>query len=841
MNTGHTVKRDVTLNCLLLALWALPSGNTRAEDTFDLSALELSSSQPHGIDLTRFSSYSGQVPGDYRVDIYVNGDWADTRVLRFIVGSNRTLQPEITPRYLGELGVNVKAIPSLRNYPEDESVENLPGLIEQAGVTFDFPQLRLDLTLPQAVMKRSARGSVDPALWDEGVPAWITGYQFTAGRTRQDDAADTSDTAFLNLYNGINWGAWRFRNNSTWIQTSGADESESSSRWDSVNTYIQRDLSAWKSQLVLGDSTSPSTIFDSVRFRGVQLMSNDSMLPDSQRNFAPTIRGVANSYSRVTVRQHQNVVYQAYVPPGPFVIDDLYSNTTNGDLEVTVTEADGREQRFVQPFSSVAIMQREGQMKYAMTAGQYRSSPTVDDPLFGQLSLIYGLPHDLTVYGGWQGSNEYTALLAGAGIGLGSLGSLSLDVTQSDATLINKEDHQGQSYRLQYSKSLVETGTTFSLAAYHYSTRGFYNLSDTYEYPDETSRRRSRLQVDLNQSLGDDMGSVYISGYRQDHWEDRNEESHVSIGYNNDWRMLYYSLVLTQTRGRCGDDEQQFSLNLMLPLGSEGKNTWAGYAITGNDTGESNQQLSLYGTAMRDNVLAYNITQGYASTGDAISGSASADYQGTYSKVSAGYSYTQAEKQATLGAQGSVIIHPEGITFGAPLNGDMSAVAIVQAPGVSGAQVQNTPVTTDWRGYAIMPYLNAYQKTQVSIDPLTLGDEQDIDITTQSVVPTTGAVVMARFVTRLGKRVLFTLLSDDKPVPFGATVTLEGDDNTGIVGDDGQLYLSGTPEEGRLNIVWGNGVKQQCTARFKLPKNDVNQAGIMALTIPCKAERTNQQ
>lgn len=41
---------------------------------------------------------------------------------------------------------------------------------------------------------------------------------------------------------------------------------------------------------------------------------------------------------------------------------------------MTIREADGREQRFVQPYSSLPIMQREGQLKYGVVGGKYRSS-----------------------------------------------------------------------------------------------------------------------------------------------------------------------------------------------------------------------------------------------------------------------------------------------------------------------------------------------------------------------------------------------------------------------------------------------------------------------------------
>lgn len=55
---------------------------------------------------------------------------------------------------------------------------------------------------------------------------------------------------------------------------------------------------------------------------------------------------------------------------------------------------------------------------------------------------------------------------------------MSVDVTQANATLQDDRKTQGQSYRVRYSKSMVDTGTTLSLAAYRYSTQGYYSLQD---------------------------------------------------------------------------------------------------------------------------------------------------------------------------------------------------------------------------------------------------------------------------------------------------------------------------------------------------------------------------
>ncbi|SQA96960.1 F1 capsule-anchoring protein precursor [Cedecea neteri] len=88
------------------------------------------------------------------------------------------------------------------------------------------------------------------------------------------------------------------------------------------------------------------------------------------------------------------------------------------------------------------------------------------------------------------------------------------------------------------------------------------------------------------------------------------------------------------------------------------------------------------------------------------------------------------------------------------------------------------------------------------------------------VTPTKGAVVPATFQTRIGGRALIALSRPGgNPVPFGAIVSLEGNDSpraTGVVGNESEVYMSGLPDNGTLLVQWGDG--KQCRANYQLPK-----------------------
>ncbi|MCU6204508.1 FimD/PapC C-terminal domain-containing protein, partial [Enterobacter cloacae] len=87
--------------------------------------------------------------------------------------------------------------------------------------------------------------------------------------------------------------------------------------------------------------------------------------------------------------------------------------------------------------------------------------------------------------------------------------------------------------------------------------------------------------------------------------------------------------------------------------------------------------------------------------------------------------------------------------------------------------------------------------------------------------PTRGAVVRAEFITHVGYRVLFEVTqANGKPVPFGAVASAElaTGSVSGITGENGELYLSGMPEEGTFTLKWGSEKTKPCKVHYQFPK-----------------------
>ncbi len=779
--------------------------SAQAQIYFMADALERTGLVSDNIDLSRFEQ-GGQLPGTYRVDIWLNGERVRTTSIHFAAVKGSDLAPELTPDMLRELGVRVDAFPALAALPSGTVITDPGAFIPDATARLNFDQQRLDFSIPQVALDVQARGSVDPSRWDQGIPAALLNYSMSGSRNWLK-SGESQDILYMNVQGGLNVGPWRLRNYST------GSKSNDKQHFSSVSTTLSRDLQSLKGQLELGETSTPGDIFDSFMFRGAQLYSDDAMLPDSLRGYAPVIRGIARSNAMVTVRQNGYIVYQSYVAPGSFEIRDLYPTASSGELSVTVTEADGSEQHFVQPFSSVPMMLREGRLKYTFSGGEYRTTHAMTPtPGFGLATLAYGVSNRITAYTGLLGAENYRAGVLGSGISLGDMGSVSTDVTFADSTLndSNHSRHTGQSYRAQYSKTVATTDTTITLASYRYSTEGFYTFQEVNESARERYNRRSRHQLSLSQSLAS-FGNVYISAWQQDYWRQSGYERSISTGFNTSLNGISYSLGYTYNSSPgIAKSNQQLAFSMQVPLGKWLNNSWASYGMTSLKSGPVVHQAGLSGTALADNNLSYSLQQSYDRDQKDAGGSLSGTYRGAHGTVNTGYSYSSNNRQVNFGIQGGIVAHENGITLSQPL-GD--SVTLVKVAGASGVSIQNNSgVSTDWRGYAVVPYASAYQNNRIAIDTHTLGQDTEIEETVMTVVPTRGAVVRATFYPKSGQRALLKLTYNGGTVPFGALVKQKGEDNVSIVGENGEVYLSGLNEDTTLNVEW-NGV----TCQAKIP------------------------
>lgn len=820
-----------------------------ADDYFDPAFIE-HHGQSHAapVDLSTFNTDASQLPGNYYVDIVLNKEIIGTRSVDFqratLNDGSQVLQGCISYQELQNAGVKLAQFSALNATQKCVDLSAIPGASQQ----FDFQQQRLNISIPQLYIASSARGYVPPEKWQEGITALLLNYSFSGYKTYGSNSdGDNTDSQYLALQPGLNLGPWRFRNYTNWSANNSGGDSQQS--WDTVYNYLQRDIIRLKSQLTVGDSNTPSEVFDSVPFRGVLLASDDQMMPDSQRGYAPTIRGIARSNAQVTVRQNGHIAYQTAVPPGEFEINDMFPTGSNGDYDVTVKESDGSEQHFVVPYSSLPVLQRTGRAKFSVTAGKYRDYDNHTTDTFTQATLLYGLPWGITLYGGGQfAGNKYQSAALGLGQNMQMLGAISVDGTWSHAKFDDGRTETGQSWRMRYSKGVISTGTTLSLAGYRYASEHYNSLEETInpddDFYDYYGKPRNRFEASINQQLGDNWGSMALSWVKENYWHSTQRMESLSASYSNHWGVVSYTLGYSynkntyQYRGQEDDEDdsdnyhqndQLFTLSLNVPFTVFDKQMYASYMLNTRKHDATVSSTTLSGNALRDNNLTWSVQESH-STRDGDSGGLNTSYKGTYANFNAGYSQSPDDRQLSYGVSGGILAHENGITLSQPITG---AAILVKAPGASGVSVVNqTGVTTDFRGYTVIPNVTPYYRYDISLDSSTFADNVDIPLNNQTVYPTRNAVIRADYDTRKGYRVLLTLAYKGGVVPFGATVSGAdyNESQANIVGDKGLVFLSGLPEKGELLVNWGSA---NCHAAYRLDMSK-NMNGIILAKATCQ-------
>lgn len=793
------------------------------------------------VDVSRFERGNPVQPGEYTVDLYVNGNWVGHDALRFVVREGAAnAEPCLDKTLIERLGLDYTTLSDkgrgeLAKAQAGECA-SLADLLDGASQTFDLSDLRLDLSIAQASLLRNPQGYVSPEFWDEGVNSATLGYNLNSFHVSGAGASGTQ--TYLGLNGGVNIGSWHFRQNSalTW-------QSNGPRTYQNIATYLQHDLPSLRSQLTLGDAFTDGAVFDSIGIRGVELASDDRMLPDSLRGYAPLIRGVAMTNARVSVTQNGNRLYETTVAPGAFEINDLYATGYGGNLLVTVTEADGSQHSFSVPYASVAQLLRPGITRFNVAAGQLRDAQVSERDNLVQATVQRGFNNVITGYAGTIVAQGYLAGLLGAAVNT-PLGAVALDVTEARASIRGVTNTTGQSVRISYSKLLPATDTNFTVAAYRYSSSGFWALRDAMlarsvvaagQDPSAVDRQRNQVQLTMNQSFGNGWGNAYVVGSTLDYWNRGGTTTQFQIGYNNVLRALdtsfSYNVSLSRQRDALsGQMNNQFFASVSIPLGTGQHAPTLSTSFTHNSASGSSAQAMLNGAAGVDNEFTYGVTANHAPGSSA--GGVNGQYRSPYATLAASASGGSGFSQMSAGVSGAIVAHPGGVTFANDL-GD--TIGVVDAQDAKGARITNSSgVRVDRFGYAVIPYLTPYSLNTVEIDPKGIPLDVEFKSTSQQVAPRANSVVMIHFGTVSGRAaVIGARLPNGAPLPFGASVYDAKGASVGAIGQNSRIFVRGVADEGALTVKWGDAADEQCAFGYQLPPKGEDRGAYAHIDAVC--------
>lgn len=802
------------------------SANISAEDYFDPSLLASDVAGRSDIDLSAFSHPGGGMEGEQEVSIYINNDFYTRETLTFRNTSDRGLLPDLPPGFLGPLLVDDYS--SLGKNKTLSSYDFLAS-IPYSEITFDQGASRVNISIPQAYLGGGAKLISSPETWNYGVPAVLLDYNISGNRNKSSDY--DAESFYASSLIGINFSKWhlrtsanysQYKNNSSW----GGVSSEKSSFY---NTYAERDISSLRASLRLGEASTGGIILDSIPFRGLRLYSDDDMLGYRLRNYTPIVRGIARSQSVVTITQNGRQVYQANIPPGPFQIEDFNLSGYTGDIVVTIREADGSEHSFLQPFSTLPEMKREGISDFELSIGQYDNNgfdSHYEKPSFVYGSWSRGFSYGITTFGETVQSDKYQSIGLGSTVSLGTFGAASADVSFSRADKF-RDIKTGQSYGLKYSKSQLETGTTLTLATYRYSTKDFYTFRDFTSKTENSrytwdNRLKNRMTFSLAQSLGK-YGNLSLSATRQSYWTSSELTRNYNLSHSFSWQDIYFNttLSLDQMHNRYKDrsENKQIGFYISLPFSTFlVNNDITSSSLTWNMTNSDHRVLNnaMLNGRIPDTDFRYRIGGSWGNDNVTTNKTAFLSWTGNYTSASLGYTYSNESNTIDYSLSGSAVAYPWGLALGNSSVTNSGAI-VVETAGTSGVKT-SAGYKTSLLGTALIGSPQKYTENRVDLYPDGLPDDTVLAETSKVAVPAKGAVVVLDYTVFKGSQVVFTLTqSSGKPLPFGAIVSLDGmpkgKENTGIVGENGRVYMAGIPKEGSLKATWGN---ENCSIKFHL-------------------------
>ncbi|WP_025379421.1 outer membrane usher protein [Yersinia hibernica] len=827
--TSGFARRDLLRILIAVAL----SGNAYgvfASDDIQFNTDVLDTKDRANFDLSQFSQRGYIMPGNYNLLVSMNKQELNEQPVVFYVSEKDPKKSEacLSPQLVELLALkeeNLKKLTWLRD-GECLDISSLPGLTVEG----DLATSSLHLSVPQAWLEYSEPNWDPPSRWEEGIPGVLFDYNLLGQLNRQQNNNTSNNTLSGNGTTGANLGAWRLR--ADWQtridQVSG---SPTERQWDWSRYYAYRAIPSLGAKLTLGEDFLNSAIFDSFRFSGASLATDDNMLPPNLRGYAPEITGVARTNARVIVSQQGRVLSETLVAAGPFRIQNLNS-FVSGTLDVRVEELDGQVQQFQVNTASIPYLTRPGMVRYRVAAGKPSDiGHRAEGPVFGTGEFSWGINSGWSLFGGGiSGENEYQAASMGIGRDLMEFGAVSVDMTQSWATLPQQGTLSGGSYRVNYSKNFQETGSQVTFAGYRFSERNFMSMT---EYLDARYRgndvggNKEMYTISFNQQFQDLGLSAYLNYSHQTYWDrSANDRYNLSLSrYFDIGKMKNISMTFSAYRNRYNDsNDDGVYLSMSMPIGNS-----ATISYSATVSGRENSQRVGYADRL-DAHNNYQINTGVARSGALVSGNY--NHIGNSADINANASYQEGQYSSVgLGIQGGATITAEGGALHR-VNTLGGTRLLLDTQGVAGVPVQGygSSIRTNQFGKAVVGDVNSYYRNRASIDIDNLADDVEARGTVAQVTLTEGAIGYRRFNVISGEKAMAMIrMPDGTSPPFGATVLNENQQETGIVNDDGSTYLSGINAGESMSVNW-NG-QAQCS--ITLPKA-LSPAVLTNLLLPCQ-------
>ncbi|GAB1437307.1 outer membrane usher protein [Providencia sp.] len=787
-----------------------------SEIEFDSDLLDID--QRKNINLSLFSTPGKLVPGKYNFNVYINGASLGEKEVFYYASSDSDSSICITNELVDAFGLKSEYYDNLTWWHDDQCLDlnSLSGIKTQT----DLGRFELHISIPQAYVEYLSDNWDPPALWEDGIAGFLFDYNVNAQASQQKKPSkNTIYNTYGNGTTGANLGAWRFRADwQTYINKMQGQNSQRNFEW--ARYYAFRIIKSLNAKLTLGETYSYSDIFETFRFTGASLITDENMLPPSFRGYAPEITGIAKSNATVIVSKNGYVIYQTQVSAGPFRIQNL-NDSISGELDVTVEEQDGGTQSFTVSTATIPHLTRQGQIRYKFSGGKPSDyQHNINNNPFISSEFSWGISNNWSFYGGGEVTDNYHSIAMGIGRNLMRFGAISFDTTYANTQLnnksgINSKRQQSFLYRLNYTKHFDDYDSQLSLSSYRYADADFMSMA---EYFDSIGRNtnsfgnKEMYSVSYFQQftkLG--LGSS-LNFNRTTYWN-RAATERYSLSFSkyfnlNNIKNLSLNLMAFRSVNESMNDDGVY-LSLSIPWGNGDS-----VSLSSNMNKDSTSNQVSYNGRI-DQQTNYTISTGWEREGNTLGGSY--QYSGSYGTFDSNVTYEHNRyHSAGLGLSGGLTITQEGMSLhrisqagGTRMFISTSGVADISLEGLG------APVYTNIFGHAVISDVSSYYRSQIHVNVNKLPEKASLNRSTTQGTLTEGAIGYRQFDVMSGSNAMAVVrFADNQFPPLGSTVKNSLNQQVGIIADDGNVYLIGLKANDVLVVEWDKGG----TCKIQLPE-----------------------
>lgn len=778
---SRSSKRFRATICLASALL----GPTVAVAATDVAA-DSGSADAAGIsvipDASATPSGSNSTGDDLYLEVVLNGN--DTRQIGHFVHEGEHFRA--SAETLRKLGFRLPA-----DTPPTIELHSLPGVSAQ----YDEGAQKLEITAPFDLLNVSAavlNTRPNPIPQPQASPGLLLNYDLYGTR---DSHGGNALSAFTELRAFNQWGVL---SNTALSRTD--DARGSGAQTDSVRLDTTFSHSFVDSALTLraGDIISGSLDWSrATRLGGIQLQRNFALQPDLVTFPVPAFYGQAALPSTVDLYVNGLKQYSGQVPAGPFQLNTVPIVNGNGQAQVVITDAQGRQTSLAFPFYTANQLLRAGLSDFSLDAGFVRkdygtsSFSYAGDPAVSGV-YRYGVRDWLTLAGHAEGTAGLVNGGVGAVVEIGNAGIVNAAYSNShDRGASGSQAELGYNWRNEHFNFSLDSLRTFG---------EFRDVASRFGPPPPQRSDRALAGLTMGQ-----LGSLGIS-YVRLQYPDQPRSRFASAFY---FKSLGSRASLDLSVNQNLDDHSDRSIFLGVSLALE-RNISAGIAVQHDRNGtlftaDASQPVN------PDGGFGWRVR---AQTGENESGGqAEVGYRGEQGQILAGVESFAGNSLGYADLSGALVFMDNHFFIARHID---DAFAVVSTSGVGGVPVklENRPIgSTNSGGDLLITPLNAYQRNKLSIDPMHLPANVNIERVDAQVVPSDRAGTLVKFgIEPIRAASIILHDANGKAVEVGSEVTVDGNKAPAmIVGYDGIVYLEGLKEHNALEVQTSHG---NCTASF---------------------------